>query len=340
MKKVLTISIAAYNVEKFIEKTLNSLIIENLDKLEIIVVNDGSKDKTQDIIEEYRRKYPKSIRVINKENGGYGSTINTSIKLATGKYFKQLDGDDWYSSQNLELLLKKLEKISVDIVYSPMITVYTDSGKEETFQEISDKKEEILRLEEIIEEISKNRHLSMHSLAYKTSLLKENNIECLEKCFYTDTEYAIYPFLYSKSIFLFKKPIYYYRVGREGQSVSIEGLRKNYKDIIRVLNNIIIKYLKKEKDLNFEVKKYYNKVIINVINFLLTALIVLPTNRESFKIVNEEIEKLKKNYEILYYKALKEKSFLSKILYSNFSKNYLYYKILKFIFDKKNKIKN
>ena len=285
-------------------------------------------------------KYPKSIRVINKENGGYGSTINTSIKLATGKYFKQLDGDDWYSSQNLELLLKKLEKISVDIVYSPMITVYTDSGKEETFQEISDKKEEILRLEEIIEEISKNRHLSMHSLAYKTSLLKENNIECLEKCFYTDTEYAIYPFLYSKSIFLFKKPIYYYRVGREGQSVSIEGLRKNYKDIIRVLNNIIIKYLKKEKDLNFEVKKYYNKVIINIINFLLTALIVLPTNRESFKIVNEEIEKLKKNYEILYYKALKEKSFLSKILYSNFSKNYLYYKILKFIFDKKNKIKN
>ena len=340
MKKVLTISIAAYNVEKFIEKTLNSLIIENLDKLEIIVVNDGSKDKTQDIIEEYRRKYPKSIRVINKENGGYGSTINTSIKLATGKYFKQLDGDDWYSSQNLELLLKKLEKISVDIVYSPMITVYTDSGKEETFQEISDKKEEILRLEEIIEEISKNRHLSMHSLAYKTSLLKENNIECLEKCFYTDTEYAIYPFLFSKSIFLFKKPIYYYRVGREGQSVSIEGLRKNYKDIIRVLNNIIIKYLKKEKDLNFEVKKYYNKVIINVINFLLTALIVLLTNRESFKIVNEEIEKLKKNYEILYYKALKEKRFLSKILYSNFSKNYLYYKILKFIFDKKNKIKN
>ena len=185
MKKVLTISIAAYNVEKFIEKTLNSLIIENLDKLEIIVVNDGSKDKTQDIIEEYRRKYPKSIRVINKENGGYGSTINTSIKLATGKYFKQLDGDDWYSSQNLELLLKKLEKISVDIVYSPMITVYTDSGKGETFQEISDKKEEILRLEEIIEEISKNRHLSMHSLAYKTSLLKENNIECLEKAIKT-----------------------------------------------------------------------------------------------------------------------------------------------------------
>ena len=111
MKKNLTISIAAYNVENYLEKTLDSLIIDNLDKLEVLIVNDGSKDNTKKIAQKYCKKYPNSIKLIDKENGGYGSTINAGIKEATGKYFKQLDGDDWYNTENLNRLVE-------DIVYN------------------------------------------------------------------------------------------------------------------------------------------------------------------------------------------------------------------------------
>lgn len=342
MEKILTISIAAYNVENFIEKTLNSLLIKEIEKLEILVINDGSKDRTKEIVEKYVEKYPESIKLINKGNGGYGSTINTSIKLAIGKYFKQLDGDDWYNTKNLELLVKKLENIDVDIVYTPMITVYTDLKKEKEERELWEKiskiynSKNIFYLKDVIELVPER--IGMHSLAYKTEVLKKNNIKCLEKCFYTDTEYEFYPFLYSKSIFLFEKPIYYYRIGREGQSVSIEGLRKNYRDIIKVLDSIIAKYSREE--LEYEIKNYCDKLIVSVINFLLNALIILPVSKESFEIISSEVKKIEKKYKFFYQTAIKNKKRLSKILYSNFSKNYLYYKILKFIFDKKNNIKN
>lgn len=340
MEKILTISIAAYNVENFIEKTLNSLIIKEIEKLEIIVVNDGSKDKTKEIVEKYVEKYPKSIKLINKENGGYGSTINTSIKLATGKYFKQLDGDDWYNAENLELLVKKLEDIDIDIIYTPMVTVYTDLNKEKEEREFFEKilkiydSKKIFSLKEVIGLATER--IGMHLLAYKTKMLKENNVKCLEKCFYTDTEYALYPFLYSKNIFLFEKPIYYYRLGREGQSVSVEGLRKNYRDIMKVLDTIIARY--SEERLEYEIKNYCDKLIVSVINFLLRALIVLPASKENFEIISKEIKKLEKNYNFFYQITLKNRGRLSKIFYSNFSKNYLYYRILKLIFDRKNKI--
>ena len=339
MNKILTIKIADYNDKKIIKKTLDSLLIDEIEKLEIIVVNDGSTDKTKEIVEKYVSKYPNSIKIINKKNGGYGSTINTSIKLAKGKYFKQLDGDDWYNTQNLQLLLKKLEEIDVDMVYTPVVVVYEDSQKQEKREVVLLKnKEQYSSLEKILKITSKT--IGMHYLLYKTELLNKNNIRCIEKCFYTDTEYAAYPFLYAESIFLFNKPIYYYRVGREGQSVSIEGLRKHYKDIIKVLDKIIDEYRSIELCLNLEVKEYYKKIIKDVINFLLNALILLTSNNENFKVINIEIKKIKEKYKELYKETMNNRNFFSKVVYYNFYKNYLYYKILKFIFDRKNKIKN
>ena len=119
MEKILTISIAAYNVENYIKKTLDSLIIEEiLPKLEIFVIDDGGTDGTADIVEKYANKYPASISLIHKDNGGYGSTVNWSIEHATGKYFKLLDGDDWFESRNLTDYISRLEKSTADAVIS------------------------------------------------------------------------------------------------------------------------------------------------------------------------------------------------------------------------------
>ena len=103
LDKLLSIAIPAYNVSKYLKKCLDSLEVQSiLDKLEIIVVDDGSKDDTAQIAAGYHEKYPESYFVYSKENGGHGSGINFGIEHATGKYFKIVDGDDWLNTEELE----------------------------------------------------------------------------------------------------------------------------------------------------------------------------------------------------------------------------------------------
>ena len=108
MNKTLTVSIASYNVEKFLRETLDSLCSPDIiEDIEVIIVNDGSKDSTVSIAREYVKKYPESFILIDKENGGYGSTINSSLSIANGKYFRILDGDDWVDTNEFSLFVKK-----------------------------------------------------------------------------------------------------------------------------------------------------------------------------------------------------------------------------------------
>ena len=128
MNKILTISIASYNAEKDIPRCLDSFIQTTVfDKLDIIVVNDGSSDNTSQVASEYAKKYPNSIRVVDKENGGHGSTINTGITYAKGKYFKIVDSDDWVNKDGLEDLVSYLENNDIDLVINPFHTInYSD----------------------------------------------------------------------------------------------------------------------------------------------------------------------------------------------------------------------
>ena len=107
MGKLLSIVVPSYNAEKFLEHNLNTLCIEGVSEdLEVIVVDDGSKDRTAHIIDDYAERYPDIIVAVHKENGGHGSGINTGIKYATGKYFRVIDADDWADEGDLKNLLK------------------------------------------------------------------------------------------------------------------------------------------------------------------------------------------------------------------------------------------
>ena len=116
-KKILTISVAAYNLENYIEQNLKTLTNTKYnDLLEIIVTDDGSKDKTTEIVQQYVNKFPNTVKLIKQKNAGPGSTVNSGIKNASGKYFKMIDGDDWVESDQLEILLDKLINIDLDMV--------------------------------------------------------------------------------------------------------------------------------------------------------------------------------------------------------------------------------
>ncbi len=219
MSKTLTISIAAYNVERFLDKTLSSLVVDSvLDEIEVIVVDDGSKDNTSDIAMRYVEKYPGTFKLIRKTNGGYGSTINSSLEIAEGKYYKLLDGDDWFSSSNLPAFVEALKTTESDIIYTPFFFVKEPDMKE-TEEKFSFKENITLPSDDIYA-------LSMHATAVKRSLI-QNRIKITEHSFYTDFEFCLKSILLSSTLTYFDIPIYCYRIGQSEQSVSIKGYLKH-----------------------------------------------------------------------------------------------------------------
>lgn len=238
METILSISIAAYNIADYLAEILDKLMmVENSERLEVLVVNDGSKDETPEIAREYEEKYPASIKLIDKQNGGWGSTVNAGIKNATGKFFKLLDGDDYYHIENMSGFLTYLEQTDSDMVITP-------------FRLFNDKTLELYPARSRREEFDKDTEFTlgdvsslfaMHEVAFRTQLLQNSPLNISEHCFYTDVEYVAKGMCRVKSISSYPHEIYMYRVAREGQSDSLAGRIKHYKDhlhVIDVLNQL------------------------------------------------------------------------------------------------------
>ena len=323
MEKILTISIAAYNVENFIEKTLESLLIDNIDDLEILVQDDNGTDTTSEIVRKYEEKYPNAIRLIHKENGGYGSTINSSIELAKGKYFKQLDGDDWYDKNNFKELVDLLKNTDADVVYTPYKVYYEKDKNSKIIDFFDNDINGQFETEDML--LQATRYLSMYTLTYKTKILQENNIKLKEKCLYTDTQYALYPIVHCKTIYVTHIPIYIYRIGREGQSVAFEGRIKHYEDHIKVTKELINFSIETEKQKSQNISEYVKRYVghmsaCSIADFL----ILLPTNKENLNKIKEFEKYVYDTKKELYFK-MEDISRLIKLLRKS---NYTLYPLL------------
>lgn len=253
-RKILTVSIAAYNVEKYIADCLDSFGEDASEKIEVIIVNDGSTDGTLEIARDYELRRPQTFKVVDKPNGGYGSTINAALREATGKYFRFLDGDDWMNTEILEQYLELLEDSDEEAVYTPYVRIYEDGGD-------ADLKDDLAAFGEGV--YPESAFLNMPiiaacSLTYKTSMLREIDFKMTERCFYTDVEFACIPFVHVKTMRVSKLPLYRYRIGRTGQSVSISGIERHYKDLIRVCERLL-QESKKEENTGSE---YFQRYIV------------------------------------------------------------------------------
>ena len=125
MNKILSIIIPTYNAAQFLDKGLSTFIMEDkemMDKLEVLIVNDGTKDNSVEVAQKFVDRYPNTFKIINKENGGHGSAINTGVENVTGKYFKCVDADDWVYTDALERTMKILEKEDFDALIQSFIT--------------------------------------------------------------------------------------------------------------------------------------------------------------------------------------------------------------------------
>ena len=248
--KVLTVSIAAYNMEAYLRQTLDSLIDERvIDELEVFVVDDGSTDRTLEIAQEYASKYPDSIFAIHKENGGYGTTVNYSIAHATGKYFKLLDGDDWFDTEELVKLVTALREIQDDLIFLPYRNVY-ENGKDKYVPAVSPRDNIGNGDSLILDEVEKT--LGMWAMVYRTEVLRRSGLMLPSHRLYTDGLYNSIPIAFCETARYFDICVYCYRLGREGQSVDRSSLYQHTPDS-RKLNEEQLAFYNEAK-----VKKLHN----------------------------------------------------------------------------------
>ena len=222
-KKILTISVAAYNVEKTLDQTLNSMNDSRvLDDLEVLIIDDGSKDDTFKIAQKYQNLAPQTFKYIKKENGGHGSTVNKGIELATGKYFKVVDGDDWVDTDALVEFIHKLKKVDSDLILTNHVEVYpSHSQKINLISGMVPEKEYTWNNEIDI------KRVVLHTLTVKTKLLRENQVHITEHCYYVDVEFVVWATYVSNTIMYFDLYLYQYRLGEKNQSVSKKNMLKN-----------------------------------------------------------------------------------------------------------------
>jgi glycosyltransferase involved in cell wall biosynthesis len=258
MEKVLSISIAAYNVASTLRECVEPFLQSKvLDSLDIMIVDDGSKDETATIAKEYQDKYPNSIRLIQKENGGWGSTVNYGIQKAVGKYFKQLDGDDYYEPKALNEFVAYLSNQPSDMVIAPYITYDSETGAVITTENCNPGCE--VRKCFPIKDINEFSPF-MHSLAIKTELLKNGDVKITEHCFYTDTEFVLKACNQAETVSFFDMPVYYYRRAAVGQSMSLDGFEKHYMEQYKVIE-VSLDYLHTDVK-RPEIKKIYDKLLL------------------------------------------------------------------------------
>lgn len=254
MKKVLSISIAAYNSANDLPRCIESLINSDvLEKLDIIIVNDGSNDNTAEVANTFVNEYPNSIRLINKQNGGHGSTINASIQAAVGKYYKILDSDDWVDSRNLSRLVEYLEANDVDMVLNSYEEVdYLDHKSKRLLNPNHGiPYEEILALQELNHDIL----LYMHSLTFMTSVMKQMGSIIDEHCFYVDMEYCVFPLQYVKSFVCLEYPVYQYLLGSATQSMNMNNLINRRDQHLKVTKRLVHFYEDNKQNIHRNVLK-------------------------------------------------------------------------------------
>ena len=191
--KTVTFLIPCYNVAQCVNQCIDTMLAESIsDDIEILLVNDGSKDNTLEVLRDYEKRYPNVVRVVDKENGGWGTAINLGIREAKGKYVKEVDADDWVSTENLPEYIAFLKEHDIDYI----ATDYTEYFKAEdkhvrhSYQKVIYNKP--MSLNEFWEQHPTAWDFPIHAITYRTQMLQECGLKVGDR-YYGDIEYNLYP---------------------------------------------------------------------------------------------------------------------------------------------------
>ncbi len=281
--KVLSFVIPAYNSANYLDKCITSFLEKSItDKLEIIIVNDGSTDDTEQIALKYCEHYPDIVKLITQENKGHGGALNTGCAAATGKYLKVIDADDWIETENLPKFIKYLEATDSDVVLTHHHTINIGTGEVKKWKSYPQAFNRAYTFEEIMPQWKKfERSLTFHGITYNTAFYKKQGFTLSEHVFYEDHEFATFPACYAKTVTPLDIFIYDYRIGDVEQSVSEENQLKRVSHTEKVLSRIIDEYNRIALNISDSAKEFVcMKTKVLWLSYLTTVLLVNKNKKQ------------------------------------------------------------
>lgn len=317
--KLISFAVPCYNSESYMNRCIDSLLTGG-DRIEIIIVNDGSSDRTGEIADEYQAKHPDIVKVIHKENGGHGSGIMAGLKEAQGLYYKVIDSDDWVDLDSLQKVLNLIETFQKNDNLLDLIIcnyVYENEGKKPHtvhYHGIYPKDKEFTWSD--CGSFDFTRYMIMHSIFYRTQLVKECDLQIPLHTFYVDNVYLYIPLPRVNSMYYLDTDFYRYYIGRSDQSVNEAVLIK------RVDQQLLVSKILLESHDIFKIKETRPKLFKCMFNYVgimvtITALLLtLEGTKESLKKLKEYWKYIKETHPKLY-KRLRYRSLAGLYAYTN-----------------------
>ena len=302
-QKLLSIAIPSYNSEAYMEKCIKTLLPGGA-RVEILVVNDGSNDGTAAIADQYAEKYPTIVKAIHQPNGGHGEAVNAGLRNATGKFFKVVDSDDWVDKEAYKKILEALEAHQDDIEMMISNFVYEKQGA---------KQKKVMRYTRYLP-VNKvftwknmkpfpiGKYLLMHSVIYKTQMLRECGLELPKHTFYVDNIFVFHPLPSVKHIYYLNVNFYRYFIGRDDQSVNEQVMISRLEQQMRV-NYIMAKKFSDAAIPNASLKKYmfnYLSVVTAV-----SSILALKSGTEEHLKMKEKLWRDLKMLDVRMYRRLR-----------------------------------
>lgn len=299
----MSVIIPAYNSRDFLDICIPSLLHEDvLDALDIIIVNDGSRDDTAAVAEKYCRMHPNSIRLISQENKGHGGALNTGCAAAVGKYLKAVDADDWILTENLPAFVCRLRECSADVVLTHYRMHDISTGAIINWKSYPASFEKTCSFAEIMESREDfARVLTFHGIAYRRDFYQQRAIRLSEHVFYEDYEYSAIPCCYARSIMPLDLFVYEYRVGDVQQSVSDENQLRRVGHTETVLDRLIREYRTLDLPEQAPGREYYcMKARELLLNYCITTLLVEKNKKKGRKAAAQMLKRFRQEMPRVY----------------------------------------
>ncbi|WP_026834564.1 glycosyltransferase family 2 protein [Eubacterium xylanophilum] len=304
--KLLTVAIPCYNSEEYMLNAINSALVGG-DDVEILVIDDGStKDNTAKIADECEAKYPGIVKAIHQENGGHGEAVNAGIRNATGLYYKVLDSDDWLDKDALIKVIDKIkefvqEGIKVDMILANYVYEKPSEHKHKAI-DYADAfpVDKVFRWSDT-KKLKISQNILMHSVIYRTKLLRDCGLELPKHTFYVDNIFVYVPLPHVKTMYYMNENLYRYYIGREDQSVNEKVMISRIDQQIRV-NKIMIDEIR--------IMRIHDKKLRD---YMIKYLTMMMTVSSVFLIKEGSRESIDKKKELWHYLKEKDKVVARKV---------------------------
>jgi glycosyltransferase involved in cell wall biosynthesis len=305
--KALSIAVPSYNSQDYLATCLDSLVTGGPD-VEVIVVDDGSTDRTAEIARAYVERYPDIVRLEQKPNGGHGSAVNKGLEVATGRYFKVVDSDDWFDqgayTKVMELLRAQPgDDTAIDLVIANYVYEYKYNN---TFNVISYRNVFPVDQRFTWDEMRffrVSQFLVMHSMIYRTDRLRLCGLKLPEHTFYVDNIVAYQPLPLVRSVHYLDVDLYRYFIGRPDQSVNMNNMIKYIDQQLRVTRIMLYMYLLRRDIANRHLRRYMYRYLSMMVSISIIHLILSNTEENLNKI--DLLWKDIKDYDLRTYTVLR-----------------------------------